>query len=137
MIEKKKMSSDQLAYYQNMIPKRVHPEKGGSVGIKIEVLTNMFKVIFDENFVTNAVHYDVTIKPYKQSTEKTGKKKDQKEFKLPKAVCRSIFEQFRNKHFKNRFPAYDGKKNAFSANDLPFVDDVSTCINCNIIYHII
>lgn len=131
------MSSAQLAYYQDLIPKRVHPDKGGSKGIKIEVLTNMFKIILDKNFVTNAVHYDVTIKPYKQSTAKNGKKDQKKEPKLSKALCRKIFEQFRNKHFNSRYPAYDGKKNAFSANDLPFVDDVSTCIDCNTIYHII
>lgn len=121
-----------------MIPKRAKPNEGGSVGIKIEVLTNMFKIIFDNKFVTNAVHYDVAIKPYKQSTEENGKKKGtQKELQLPKTLCRSIFEQFRNKHFNNRYPAYDGKKNAYSANDLPFDNDVSTCVDCNTIYHII
>lgn len=125
MPEKSKMSSSQIAMYQKMIPKRARPDQGGTAGLKIKVFTNMFKIIFDDKFVTNAIHYDVTIKPKRQMSD------DKKESKLPKALCRNIFEQFRTKHFKNRYPAYDGKKNAYSGNDLPINDVSNTCINCN------
>ncbi|XP_071561351.1 protein argonaute-2 [Temnothorax nylanderi] len=122
MTEKSKMTSAQLTSYYNMIPKRTNPAKGGSVGVPVRVWTNMFKIIFDDKFVTNAVHYDIDIKPYKEKEDK--KKANKKELNLPKPLCRSVFEQFRTKHFKNRFPAYDGKKNAYSANDLP-IDDMA------------
>ncbi|XP_071635459.1 protein argonaute-4-like [Temnothorax longispinosus] len=123
--EKSKMTSAQLTSYYNMIPKRTNPAKGGSVGVPVKVWTNMFKIIFDNKFVTNAVHYDIDIKPYKEKEDKKkANKKIKKELNLPKPLCRSIFEQCRNKHFKNRYPAYDGKKNAYSANDLP-IDDMA------------
>lgn len=128
MTEKGKMTSEQIAYYYDMIPKRANPETAGSLGIKMNVLTNMFKIIFDKNFVTNATHYDVSIQP------KGATKKDNKEFKLPKTLCRNIFEQCREKHFNKRYPAYDGKKNAYSANNLPIIDDVSnTFVDCKFI----
>ncbi|XP_077273947.1 argonaute 2 [Temnothorax americanus] len=120
--EKSKMTSTQLTSYYNMIPKRTNPAKGGSVGVPVRVWTNMFKIIFDDKFVTNAVHYDIDIKPYKEKEDK--KKANKKELNLPKPLCRSIFEKCRNKHFKNRYPAYDGKKNAYSANNLP-IDDMA------------
>lgn len=68
----------------------------------------MFEIIFKENFVTTAVHYDVA-------------------FDRPasRAVCRKLFEIFRRGWCKNRYPAFDGKKNVFSAYDLPFGDYVS------------
>ncbi|XP_024894043.1 protein argonaute-2-like isoform X2 [Temnothorax curvispinosus] len=120
--EKSKMTSAQLTSYYNMIPKRTNPAKGGSVGVPVRVWTNMFKIIFDDKFVTNAVHYDIDIKAYKEKEDK--KKANEKELDLPKSLCRSIFEKCRNKHFKTRYPAYDGKKNAYSANDLP-IDDMA------------
>jgi len=129
------MSSDQLKSYHEMIPKRANPQKAGTAGQKITVWTNMFQIIFNEKFVTNAVHYDVTVKPFKDSSKEDSKEDPKKEVKipkLPKALCRNIFEQCRTKHFGKRYPAYDGNKNAYSANDLPFADDVSnTCIDCN------
>jgi len=133
------MSSDQLKLYHEMIPKRANPQKAGTAGQKITVWTNMFQIIFNEKFVTNAVHYDVTVKPFKDREEdpKQNPEKEIKIPKLPKALCRNIFEQCRNKHFGKRYPAYDGKKNAYSANDLPFADDVSnTYIDCNNLSHL-
>lgn len=82
--------------------------KAGTKGIPIRVYTNMFEIIFAKDFVTNAVHYDVTISPI-----------------ASKALYRKIFEQCRMNNFKNRYPAFDGKKNAYSANELPFDDFVS------------
>ncbi|XP_036143314.1 protein argonaute-2 [Monomorium pharaonis] len=129
-MEKGKMSSTDMVAYQSMIPKRQDPTKAGTMGQRIKVYTNMFEIIFAKNFVTNAVHYDVTIKPIKSS--KSDSKKDSKKLdkapKLPKALCRNIFEQCRNQHFGNRYPAYDGNKNAYSANDLPFSDSMQAVV---------
>ncbi|KYM80325.1 Protein argonaute-2 [Atta colombica] len=115
--EKAKMSSEQLKIYLDMIPKRKNPLCGGKIGKNISVFTNMYQIIFSDKFVTNAVHYDIVIRPI---DEKPNKTETNKEIKLPKILCRNIFEQCRNKHFSKRFPAYDGKKNAYSANELPF-----------------
>ncbi|XP_011056359.1 PREDICTED: protein argonaute-2-like [Acromyrmex echinatior] len=116
---KAKMSSEQLKVYHDMIPKRKNPLCGGKIGKNIFVFTNMFQIIFSDKFVTNAIHYDIVIRPF---NEKPSKTETEKETKLPKKLCRDIFEQCRNKHFSERFPAYDGNKNAYSANELPFSD---------------
>ncbi|XP_018342461.1 PREDICTED: protein argonaute-3-like [Trachymyrmex septentrionalis] len=118
--EKAKMSSEQLKVYHNMIPKRKNPLCGGTIGDNISVFTNMFQIIFSDKFVTNAVHYDINIRPLDEKPKKTETKK---ETRLPKILCRNIFEQCRNKHFSERFPAYDGNKNAYSANELPFPNE--------------
>jgi len=73
----------------------------------------MFEIIFHKNFVTNAVHYDVEITPV-----------------APKSVYRRVFELCRKIYFKNRHPAFDGSKNAYSANDLPLPDDNVSKICC-------
>ncbi|KAL0103055.1 hypothetical protein PUN28_018391 [Cardiocondyla obscurior] len=124
--EKGKMSSAQIAAYYRTIPKRAHPDRGGTAGLKIQVRTNMFKILFDDKFITNAVHYDISITPSKQSA---GNKGDKKAIQLPKSLCRDIFEVFRSKYFNNRYPAFDGKKNAFSAHDLPVADDMIEVID--------
>ncbi|XP_070151437.1 protein argonaute-2-like isoform X3 [Polyergus mexicanus] len=103
--QKAKMTSSAMKQYQLAIPRRKDPKKAGTRGTHIFVYTNMFEIIFDQNFVTNAVHYDVDITPI-----------------APKALYRKVFEQCRINNFKNRYPAFDGKKNAYSANDLPFID---------------
>lgn len=125
-MELPKMSSAQSKAYFEQIPNRKNPMKAGTVGQKITVWTNMFQIILDDKFVTNAVHYDVTVKPFKDF--KNGREDSSQIVKLPKVLCRNIFEQCRSKHFNNRFPAYDGNKNAYSANDLP-IDDVSNTRN--------
>lgn len=102
---KTKMSSETMKMYQLAIPRRQNPMKAGTKGRPISVYTNMFEIIFSPNFITNAVHYDVNITPT-----------------ASKAMYRKIFEQCRLQNFSNRYPAFDGKKNAYSANDLPFVD---------------
>ncbi|XP_011688229.1 PREDICTED: protein argonaute-2 isoform X2 [Wasmannia auropunctata] len=116
---KAKMSTAQLKAYHEMIPRRQNPGRAGTKGEKTAVFTNMFEIIFKDNFVTNAVHYDVTIKPYREES-----KKEVRVPKLPKGLCRIIFEEFRNKNFNKRYPAYDGNKNAYSGNNLPFGDDI-------------
>ncbi|KYN18207.1 Protein argonaute-2 [Trachymyrmex cornetzi] len=115
------MSSAQLKAYHDMIPKRKNPLCGGKIGNNISVFTNMYQIIFSDKFVTNAVHYDINIRPFDEKPSKTETKK---ETRLPKILCRNIFEQCRNKHFGMRFPAYDGNKNAYSANELPFPDNM-------------
>ncbi|KYN39036.1 Protein argonaute-2, partial [Trachymyrmex septentrionalis] len=67
-----------------------------------------------------SIHYDINIRPLDEKPKKTETKK---ETRLPKILCRNIFEQCRNKHFSERFPAYDGNKNAYSANELPFPNE--------------
>ncbi|KAG5325951.1 AGO2 protein, partial [Acromyrmex heyeri] len=116
---KAKMSSEQLKVYHDMIPKRKSPLRGGKNGTSISVFTNMYEIMFSDKFVTDAVHYDIVIRPF---NEKPSKTETEKETKLPKKLCRDIFEQCRNKHFSERFPAYDGNKNAYSAKELPFLD---------------
>ncbi|XP_072745126.1 protein argonaute-3 [Anoplolepis gracilipes] len=109
--QKTKLSSDVIKQYQLSIPQRENFKKAGTKGKPIRVYTNMFEIIFDRNFVTNAVHYDVNITPVASKT-----------------LYRKVFEQCRVINFKNRYPAFDGKKNAYSANDLPFIDSLETDI---------
>nr|XP_012231083.1 PREDICTED: protein argonaute-2 isoform X1 [Linepithema humile]XP_012231084.1 PREDICTED: protein argonaute-2 isoform X1 [Linepithema humile] len=108
---KAKMTSSAMKQYQLCIPKRRNPMKGGTLGTPIRVVTNMFEVIFNKNFVTNAIHYDVSITP-----------------NAPKRIHKRVFDACRNTYFGKRHPAYDGKKNAYSANDLPFNDYMETDI---------
>lgn len=50
-----------------------------------------------------AYHYDVTISP-----------------DVPKLVLPIVFELFRQKNFPNRFPAFDGRKNMYTATEMPW-----------------
>lgn len=111
--EKQKVSSSALKQYQLAIPRRKDPSKAGTAGRPTSVWTNMFQLIFDKKFVTNAVHYDVNITPI-----------------APKSLYRLVFEKCRSDHFRNRYPAFDGKKNAYSANALPFNEFVSKVYRC-------
>lgn len=88
--------------YWNQMPQKTSV---GTVGKKITVETNMFRLIFPRNFETNVIHYDVVITPDK-----------------PKCFLRSVFEEFRKIQCPKRYPAFDGRKNAYSANNLPFGD---------------
>ncbi|XP_043510575.1 protein argonaute-2 [Frieseomelitta varia] len=88
--------------YSKLIPLKTS-RSGGQVGRKIIVETNMLKLNFPKNFQARIIHYDVDIVPDK-----------------PKCFLRFVFEEFRKIHCPNRYPAFDGRKNAYSANDLPF-----------------
>ncbi|XP_043264089.1 protein argonaute-2 isoform X2 [Colletes gigas] len=90
--------------YMSQIPKR-SGLGGGRAGRPITVETNMFKIVFNKNFQENIIHYDVVIEPDK-----------------PKFLMRPVFELYRKKNFPNRYPAFDGKQNAYSAQELPFGD---------------
>lgn len=104
--------------YLAQIPKRTN--QINKLGRNIIVETNMLKLIFAQNFQTNIIHYDVIITPDK-----------------PKFLLRTIFEEFRKKQCPKRYPAFDGKKNAYSAKILPFGDKSVSymsiiCFNHNI-----
>lgn len=90
--------------YIDQIPKRSGRE-GGKAGRPITVETNMFRINFASMFQKNVVHYDVVIDPDR-----------------PKFLMRPVFEEYRKMFFPNRYPAFDGKKNAYSGQDLPFGD---------------
>ncbi|XP_031771668.1 protein argonaute-2 isoform X2 [Apis florea] len=89
--------------YVTQMPKRTN--QTNKPGRNIIVETNMLKLIFAQNFQTNIIHYDVIITPDK-----------------PKFLLRTVFEEFRKKQCPKRYPAFDGKKNAYSAQNLPFGD---------------
>ena len=86
--------------YFDLIPLKTSAS-GGQAGRRITVETNLLKFDFSKNFQTKIVHYDVTIVP-----------------NSPKDLLRTVFEEFRKVRFPNRYPAFDGKKNAYSANVL-------------------
>lgn len=88
--------------YLEQIPRK-STSKQPKEGRKITVETNMLRLIFPPNFQTEVIHYDVVITPDK-----------------PKFLLRPVFEEYRKKHFPNRHPAFDGRKNAYSAKYLPF-----------------
>ncbi|CAL7942898.1 unnamed protein product [Xylocopa violacea] len=90
--------------YMEQIPKKASSSEKRD-GRKITVYTNVLKLNFHQNFQTTVVHYDVVITPDK-----------------PKYFLRAVFEEFRRMKFPHRFPAFDGRKNAYSANNLPFGD---------------
>lgn len=90
------------------MPKRSKPDQCGTAGRRISVYTNMMSIDLGSKFKTNAVHYDVEIDPDR-----------------PKFLMRQVFEALRKKHFPQRYPAFDGRKNLYSAGDLPFDDTVS------------
>lgn len=106
------------------IPRRRNPNKAGTVGIPIRVRTNMFEIIFKDNFVTTAVHYDIKVVPLDNINTKSKKdeSKPKREIKN-KTLLRKIFEKWRVVNYPNRYPAYDGMANVFSAREFPFPSD--------------
>ncbi|KAL2726585.1 protein argonaute-2-like [Vespula squamosa] len=109
--EKEKLTKSVAGQLALSIPTRKNPNVCGTLGRPITVEINAMALEF-QNLVTNISQYDVAISPDK-----------------PKCLMRSIFEEFRKKNFPTRYPAYDGNKIAYSANDLPFYthieDDVT------------
>nr|XP_022904421.1 protein argonaute-2-like isoform X1 [Onthophagus taurus]XP_022904423.1 protein argonaute-2-like isoform X2 [Onthophagus taurus] len=65
---------------------------------KIDVLTNHFALKLGK---TTAIHYDVNIVP-----------------NTPKKFLRQVMEIFRLNHYPDRYPAFDGSKNLYSAYSL-------------------
>ncbi|KOC70760.1 Protein argonaute-2 [Habropoda laboriosa] len=58
--------------------------------------------------------------PQQQQQQRPPAPQQQQQQLLPQFLLKVVFEEFRKKHFPKRFPAFDGKKNAFSAKNLPF-----------------
>nr|XP_022913773.1 protein argonaute-2-like isoform X1 [Onthophagus taurus] len=76
--------------------------KGGTmdkVRKKINVLTNHFPLNLGK--VTRAIHYDVDITPDR-----------------PKKLFREVMAAFRAAYYPQRYPAFDGSKNLYSAKEL-------------------
>nr|AIY24303.1 Argonaute 2 [Laodelphax striatellus] len=96
-----------MAVSQWKIPER---KKNGTRGRKIELELNHFELFFKkQNFI--AIHYDVTFKPDK-----------------PRRMFRPIMEAFRQKKYPNNYPAFDGRKNLYSARELPFGMEVTDTV---------
>ncbi|KAK2585444.1 hypothetical protein KPH14_010107 [Odynerus spinipes] len=89
------------------IPTRQNPNICGTLGRKITVEANVMALEFSK-LKTAVSQYDVTITA------------DPPTAKMPKFLMRPVFEAFRQKYFSKRFPAFDGRKIAYSASDLPF-----------------
>lgn len=88
---------------------------GGKAGRRITIETNHFALQLGK--LKTAVHYDVAIDP-----------------NLPKNSLRRVMEEFRRKHYPQRYPAFDGAKNLYSSTELPFGDqlqDNAVVINLN------
>lgn len=80
----------------------------GTQGRKIPIETNHLPLVLDNlQKIKSAVHYDVEIDPDR-----------------PKKMLRSVVEKFRKIHFKDRYPAFDGVKNLYSATKLPIPNDI-------------
>ncbi|XP_032670990.1 protein argonaute-2-like isoform X1 [Odontomachus brunneus] len=118
MLEKKdkRMSEKDLN-----IPKRRNPYKAGTVGTPIRVKTNMFEIIFRDDFVTTAVHYDIKVVPIDNAKFKKDDSRPKREIKN-KTLLRKIFEKWRVENYPDRYPAYDGMANVFAAREFPFID---------------
>ncbi|XP_031786529.1 protein argonaute-2 [Nasonia vitripennis] len=91
----------------DQIPKRKDPTKAGTTGRPITVKTNMMAINVKQ-MNPNVVHYDVKIVP-----------------DTPKYLMRPVFLEVKKTLFPERNPAFDGRKNAFSAGELP-IEDPST-----------
>ncbi|XP_021934924.1 protein argonaute-2-like isoform X2 [Zootermopsis nevadensis] len=85
------------------IPARRDRNKCGTRGRPIIVETNHFALDLARLRNKIVIHYDVTLVP-----------------SLPKRLLRAAMGEFRQKHYPQRFPAFDGKKNLYSSGELPF-----------------
>jgi eukaryotic translation initiation factor 2C len=85
------------------IPRRQDRNKCGTRGKPIIVETNYFALNLTRALNDTLIHYDVTLEP-----------------SVPRRMLRAAMEEFRLKHYPNRFPAFDGNKNLYSSGELPF-----------------
>ncbi|RZC31785.1 Piwi, PAZ, and/or DUF1785 domain containing protein [Asbolus verrucosus] len=85
--------------------------KSGTRGRKITVESN--HLALNVGTLMTAVHYDVSITP-----------------DTPKLLLRDVMNLFGQKHYPNRHPAFDGRKNLYSPTKLPFgvTDSISDVI---------
>ncbi|KAG5862205.1 Protein argonaute-2, partial [Gonioctena quinquepunctata] len=87
-------------------PMQFVKHKPGVSGRKITVETNHLQLKLGN--LQSAIHYDVNLVP-----------------DTPKKFLRIVVDLFRQKHFPKRYPAFDGRKNLYSTNRLPFGDFIS------------
>ncbi|KAJ8920698.1 hypothetical protein NQ315_004837 [Exocentrus adspersus] len=80
--------------------------KPGTRGRPIRLETN--HITLNVGKLKTAVHYDVNLVP-----------------DVPKKLLRNVLEVFRQKHYNNRYPAFDGRKNLYSSSPLPFGDFIA------------
>lgn len=83
----------------------------GTVGRQIQVYANMMEIKFGKNFCSDVIHYDAAFDP-----------------ETPRYLIPKAFQELRRQHFPNRWPAFDGRKNVFSASLLPFGETVCLSI---------
>ncbi|KAG5871892.1 hypothetical protein JTB14_033124 [Gonioctena quinquepunctata] len=87
-------------------PMKFVKHEPGVSGRKIRVETNHLQLKLGN--LQSAIHYDVNLVP-----------------DTPKKYLRIVIDLFRVKHFPQRFPAFDGRRNLYSTNRLPFGDFIS------------
>lgn len=88
-----------------LLAQRALKEFSNKSGKTIKVSVNYFAMVLEK--LERACHYDVAIEPDK-----------------PKKEMRRVVEEFRLRHFPNRYPAFDGVKNLYSSKNLPFEDQL-------------
>lgn len=81
-------------------PKRRRP------GRPIAIETNHLRLALGK--VETAIHYDVALEP-----------------DTPKKLLKVVMETFRRANYPNRYPAFDGNKNLYSASMLPFGEQIT------------
>jgi len=87
-----------------LIPKR---KECGTLGRRTRVETNYLSLDLSRLRNKEAYHYDVEFEPA-----------------LPKRLLRHAMEEFRLKHFPDRHPAFDGRRNLYTSQLLPQRSDV-------------
>nr|CAD7397522.1 unnamed protein product [Timema cristinae] len=85
------------------IPPRKSLLSAGTKGRKTIVETNHLFLDLSKVSKNDIYHYDVAIDPDK-----------------PKRLMRMIMKTFKETHYPNRYPAFDGRKNLYSSGPLPF-----------------
>nr|CAD7401725.1 unnamed protein product [Timema poppensis] len=88
------------------IPPRKSLLSAGTKGRKTIVETNHLFLDLSKVSKNDIYHYDVAIDPDK-----------------PKRLMRMIMKTFKQAHYPNRYPAFDGRKNLYSSGPLPFPND--------------
>ncbi|XP_011307692.1 protein argonaute-2 isoform X2 [Fopius arisanus] len=102
-IDKKSLDVKTKNHLLAQIPKRKNPYQAGTQGRRIQVETNMLSIVFNQKLKIPVIHYDVTFDPDK-----------------PKFLKKLAFAKMREQNFPRNYPAFDGRKNAYAAGELPF-----------------
>ncbi|KAJ8969357.1 hypothetical protein NQ317_016142 [Molorchus minor] len=95
--------SDKSQGGTDILPMKYIRAKPGTKGRKIPIEVNHLALNLGK--LKTAIHYDVNLIP-----------------DIPKKYLRDVLERFRQIHYNNRYPAFDGRKNLYSSSPLPFGD---------------